>query len=118
MRTYFSFAFALSALCCWLYGYLYLYDFVSAPEELQIEATTSWSLFDAIAKLLICIALFLVVDRWYNLFMAFMVAICMNNLYDELWGNPFKLGLSEVVIFCLLSIYITLRMVMMYGKPK
>lgn len=119
MKNYVCAVLVAASFLFWLYGYQVAasvgYD---SPEELQIWATNMWMKMDALAKALLSLAFAIYsigVVHWAAVIVA---AGAVNNFFDEFFYDPFTFGWSELAISNLLSIYITYKLTMFYGKPK
>lgn len=119
MKNYACAALVIASFAFWLYGYQVSASVgCDSPEDLQIWATNVWMKMDALAKALLSLAFAIYsvgVVHWAAVVVA---AGAANNFIDEFFYDPFTFGWSELAISNLLSIYITYKLCMIYGKPK
>lgn len=110
------YAFTLTLLACilWVYGDSCIAFALEGSETEQIHATNLWMLCDAIAKSFTMLSLALLTTGYFREWAAFMFALSVNNLMDELFFDPTMIGINEYVILIALTIYYTFKLTKNY----
>jgi hypothetical protein len=107
-KTFAAFLVSLLALCTWMFGYILVaYTFHHPYFVTDIFVTDMWMLSDAIAKCLIIVVLLMLTTGYFHQWLMFVFSVAVNNLLDELWFDPYTLGLNEAAITVLLAVYYT-----------
>jgi hypothetical protein len=76
------------------------------PDEIQ--ATNAWMLCDAISKFLFVGAFWCEAKNTLKHVLFAAMILCLNNLLDELFFDPLRLGWNEIVMLVLITIYTTI----------
>lgn len=90
----------LAAMLAWLIGY------TLAP----LGFDDAYFICDAIAKLLVTLALYRLIDKHYyyhKIVASILLASALSNLIDEVFFDPTKISLNEYVFVLTIAIYTT-----------
>lgn len=114
-------AFLCTFIACilWVYGHSSVALSLHLSEQMQIIATNTWMLCDAVAKSFVFLALVLLTTGYFREWLMFMFGLTINNLLDELFFDPLKIGINEYCILVILAIYYSSKITRaMYGNSK
>lgn len=119
MKNAILFVMTFVAFWLWIYGYSVSSAAVNANVEFQIHATNVWMLCDATAKALFALSLAIFFDSYLREWFIFLSCLSINNVLDELYFDPLRLGWNEAAIFIIVLVYYTFRITKaIYGAAK
>jgi len=119
MNQVYAFTLTLIACILWVYGDTCIAFALEASETEKIHANNLWTICDAIAKSFTMLSLALLTTGCFREWAAFMFALSVNNLLDELFFDPTQIGVNEYVILIGLTIYYTFKITRnIYATPR
>jgi hypothetical protein len=119
MKNIVAFMCTLFACFLWIYGHSSVALTYYLDDIAQVHATNVWMLCDAFAKSFVILALVLLTTGYFREWLMFMFALTLNNIMDELFFEPLKIGVNEYCILLLLAIYYTSKITRgIYGAKQ